>query len=148
MIRHATAADIDALVPMAWRFIQFAPHAPMVGATDDQVRASIAMVIEHGVILVAEQGGALTGMLMGILNPIWFAPATRCAVELAWWIEPEHRGGMAAIRLVNAFEEWAKAQGAAMVTMCDLVVDGQPPVGDIIMRLGYTPSERTFVKGL
>ena len=120
----------------------------MVNATDAQVRLTIEMLIEHGVILLAEHDGNAIGMLMGIMNPIWFAPSTRCAVELAWWIEPEHRGGMHAIRLVKAFEDWAKEQGAAMVTMCDLVVDGQPPVGDIIVRLGYVPTERTFVKGL
>lgn len=148
MIRLATPSDIPVVVDMAKRFISFAPHGKMANATTESLEQAAVTIIEHGAIFLAEVNGQIAGMLWAFITPIWFAQHTPCATELAWWVEEEHRGGIAAIRLVRAFEEWAKAQGASMATMCDMVVEGQPPVGDIIMRLGYVPSERTFVKEL
>jgi len=31
--------------------------------------------------------------------------------------------------------------------MCDLVIEGQEPVGTTLNRLGYEMSERTYIKG-
>jgi len=148
MIRVATEADIDPLLVMSRHFVQFAPHARMMGATDESMTKAIRFVLDQGQIFLAEVDGKIVGMLMAVIFPIWFVPQSRCAMELVWWVEPEHRGGTIAIRMVKAFEEWGRMQGATMATMGDFVVDGQPPVGDMIMRMGYMPSERAFVKGI
>lgn len=146
MIRKATPADMDALAVMAERFIAFSPHAGMVQSSDAQRRAAMQWVIDNGCIFVAEVGDTIVGMLMAVISPTWFAPDTPIATELAWWVDEHHRKGTAAIRLVQAFEEWAKESGAAIACMCEMVVEGQPPVGDMIQRMGYIPSERAFIK--
>ena len=148
MIRVATEADIDPLLVMCRNFVQFAPHARIVGATDESLTQAIKFVMNQGRIFVAESGGVVVGMLMAVIYPVWFAPQSKCAMELVWWVEPEHRGSTIAIRLVKEFEEWGRMQGATMATMGDFVVDGQPPVGEMIMRMGYALSERAFAKGL
>lgn len=146
MIREATLEDIDAVIAMSKRFIAFSPHAGMVHATDEQLRSTFGMLMSSGKIFLAEVGEDIVGMLLGVIAPTWFAPDTPIATELAWWVDEHHRKGTAAIRLVQAFEEWAKASGAAIACMCEMVVDGQPPVGDMIQRMGYIPSERAFIK--
>lgn len=146
MIRVATIEDIDELSSMSGRFIAYAPHAKALDVCEADWRAAIAMVIEHGRVFVAQIDGVIVGMLMAVCTPSWFAPKTLVATELAWWMDPEHRGGMSAIRLVKAFEQWAKQSGASVASMCELVIEGQPPVGEMIERMGYAPSERTYMK--
>ena len=58
-------------------------------------------------------------------------------MEHGWFARD--RSGM---RLLRAFEEWAAEQGAVMVKM------STGAVGPYLGRLGYTMTEKTWVKGI
>jgi GNAT superfamily N-acetyltransferase len=102
--------------------------------------------MQHGVLLVAEQDGEIAGMLFGIVSGLWFAPRTLWASELAWWVEPAARGGTAGIRLVTAFQDWAREQGAKVVAMSSLHLDHDNRVSNVLQRMGFSPSEHTYIK--
>jgi GNAT superfamily N-acetyltransferase len=145
-IRNATEADVDTIVKMARHFIAFAPHAAVAEYTDEDLAHAARSCMQHGLLIVAEQDGEIIGMLLGIVSGLWFAPRTLWASELAWWVEPAARGGTAGIRLVTAFQDWAREKGAKVVAMSSLHLDHDSRVGNVLERMGFSPSEHTYIK--
>lgn len=118
----------------------------------DRVLTSVQSVLVDpmGVVLVAEdKPGQICGFLVGMAVPLWFDSLDWSAVELAWWLDPDKRGGRTAIRLVQAFEQWAGKRGVHRIVLSDVEFeDRAQPAGALIERLGYTLHERAFVKKL
>jgi hypothetical protein len=146
MIRLATANDEEAILAMAQEFISFSPYADFASTTDDELRATIKWCMSNATIFVAENGGTLIGMLVAVIAPMWYAPTALVASEMAWWINTEHRRGTAAIRLVQAFENWARENGAIAVCMSNLQVDNANAVCGMLNRMGYNRTEQTHTK--
>lgn len=147
LIRVATADDLDTILDMGERFIAFGPHGKYVNADRAQLRAGVAAFMQAGVILLAQSDGRTVGMLACAVSPMWFAPHVLVAHELAWWVDEEARGSSAAMRLVMAYQAWAREVGAHVVTMSQLVAVNGEQVGRMLTKLGYEPSEMTYVKG-
>lgn len=145
-IRNATEADVDTIVKMARHFIAFAPHAAVAEYDDEDLANAARACMQHGLLIVAEQDNEIIGMLLGIVSGLWFAPRTLWASELAWWVEPAARGGTAGIRLVTAFQDWAREQGAKVVAMSSLHLDHDTRVGNVLERMGFEQSEHTYIK--
>jgi GNAT superfamily N-acetyltransferase len=145
-IRNATEADVETIVKMARHFIAFAPHAAVAEYDDEDLANAARACMQHGLLIVAEQDNEIIGMLLGIISSLWFARRTLWASELAWWVEPAARGGTAGIRLVTAFQDWARDQGAKVVAMSSLHLDHDGRVGNVLERMGFSPSEHTYIK--
>ena len=148
MIRDATQDDDDAIAIMYRQFMAFTPYANVLTATDDEISATIRHFIAHAKVLVADIEGTIAGILVAVLSPAWYAPRHTIATELAWWVSPEHRKGTTAIRLIQAFEQWAIESGASMVSMTNLQVDDNGAVANMLGRMGYTMTEQAHTKGL
>lgn len=145
-MRRATHDDIAALIELGRPFIAAHPVLSGVGITDAQLQAVLTNVIDQGVIIVAESlDGSLVGMLAGMVAPMWCAPDTKCATELAWWMKPGHRHGMTAVRMVRDFEEWAEQQNATHTVMSSIPQMGQR-AGEFIERLGYKHIETAYIR--
>lgn len=145
-MRRATHDDIAALIELGRPFIAAHPVLRGVVITDEQLQSVLTNVIEQGVIIVAESlDGSLVGMLAGMVAPMWCAPETKCATELAWWMKPGHRHGMTAVRMVRDFEEWAEQQNATHTVMSSIPQMGQR-AGDFIERLGYKHIENAYIR--
>lgn len=145
-IRPAQPEDLDALVAMGERFFAFSPFHKLTRFDPQAARASIAQVADAGVALVATVDGVVVGGLLGVTTALWFNPAQLVASEVAWWVADEYRGGAAGVRLLHAFEQWAREQGATLVSLSDLVIDGDTPAGSLFEKLGYTLVERSHAK--
>lgn len=146
MIRDATEADHDAIVVMYRQFMAFTPYADVLTATDDEISATIRHFIAHAKVFVADIDGTVSGILVAVLSPAWYAPSHTIATELAWWVAPEDRNGTAAIRLIQAFERWAKDMGASMVSMSNLEAGNGKVVASMLCRMGYQVLEQTHAK--
>lgn len=147
-IRPATHEDLDALLAMGEQFFTFSRLAQFAVFDRGTALNSVVALIDAdtGVCLVAVVEGEIVGGIVGVLAPLWFAPSCLSATEFAWWVKEEHRGGTAGVKLLRAFEQWAKDNGAAMVSMSDLVIEGATPAGRLFEKLGYTVVERSHVK--
>lgn len=95
--------------------------------------------------IVHDVDGIAQGILMGHWFEHDFGPV-RVAQERVWWIDPAHRGGTAAVRMLDSFEEWAAKQGCAFVGMAGMGAD--PDVMKLYIRRGYIPAERHCLKPL
>lgn len=125
---------------------KFAPQT----AFDVPVADNIEAIAQHyltldNFIYIEEPG---KGAILGLVFPHWWNPSILVAQELGWWVEPEYRGGTLAIRLLNRFEEAAKAKGASKIMMICLEAVEPDKVEKIYLKKGYAKLERIFSKDI
>jgi GNAT superfamily N-acetyltransferase len=68
------------------------------------------------------------------------------ATELAWFVSKDYRGKPASLRLIKAFEKWAKESGANQIGMGD--IQGISSLEKLYNRLGYERAETVYLKEL
>lgn len=143
MIRPAVLADVPRLVEMGHAFINSSQYDGRLADNPAQMAAMAAHLIEsdQGLLLVADRGGALVGMI-GVLRFDHHLSAEPIAGEVFWWVEPAFRG--CGVRLMKRAEQWAKAAGAVRMQM----VSPAPQVGQMYERLGYHPIEVAYERTL
>jgi GNAT superfamily N-acetyltransferase len=139
MKRLATLADVDAVAAMGERFRATTGYRDTLAANPAQLAALATRLIDapDGDVIVADVDGALVGML-ALLVYAHHMSGERIAGELAWWVDPAHRG--IGVRLLRAAEAWAQARGAVALQL----IAPTPAVERLVERLGYTPVERTY----
>jgi GNAT superfamily N-acetyltransferase len=94
--------------------------------------------------LLLDQDDAAQGVLMAVAAEHPFGPV-RLARETVWWIEPDYRG-LSALRMLEAYEDWARSQDCAYSGMAGMGED--PDVSRLYRRRGYRPAEIHFLKAI
>jgi len=142
-LRTAELRDVPGIVRLARAFIGVSGYARLFDLTHEDITAAIDGVIdsEAGTCIVCEDGDRIVGAIIGMRSPVWLKRGETVAVELGWWVDPEHRGpGM---DLLRAFEDWAYP---LPVVMSDTIMDGSTPAGPLLEKVGYEMIERAFVR--
>lgn len=145
-VRVATLEDLPAIVRMAARFRGETAYAGHVDENLEQLEKLTRFLLEHGVVHVAEKfGKAVVGMVaaMVVANLV---DGVLTGTEVAWWVEPEYRGGTAGVRLLEAVEQWAAARGARRFQMIAPTANAR--VGELYRRRGYTEIETIWQREL
>lgn len=139
-IRTATVEDVPAVVELGahmhaeskrWSRIPF-----------DPVRAAESMrriIGGSGVVFLYERDGVVVGGIAGYVEMHWACDAT-IAQEAAFFIDREHRGGMAASRLICALITWARLRGAAWLHAGTSTGLDPEMVAALYERLGFVRS--------
>ena len=91
--------------------------------------------------LILEVRGAVRGVLAASWAVSPLAPV-RVAQELVFWIDPAHRG-RAALGMIGAYEDWARAEGCAAAGLSSL---DDPRVARLFSFAGFNPAENKFLK--
>lgn len=136
-IRQATLDDIPNLVALG-RLM----HQESVYRTYALDVEKLALLLKHlldeaaGIVLVAESSGAIVGGFVGMVVEHWFG-LTKQAVDLALFMEPSHRGGRTAFRLLNAYVEEAKNRGADQIVMANSTGVDMERVADLFEAVGF-----------
>lgn len=91
--------------------------------------------------LVWDVGGSPRGILAASAVPSPLAPVM-VAQELIFWVDPAHRG-RAGLRMVRAFEAWARERGCAVIGLSGL---DDPRVSRFFAAAGFTLAENKFLK--
>jgi len=143
VIREATRADIPAIVRMGARFIE-TEYPAAIRFNGDQLGALTTSLLQGGgVVFVAAVGETLVGM-MALTTYVHPMSGERIATEMVWWMEPEARGGRAALRLFDAAEAWARGQGATTFQM----IAPSDKVAAFYERLGFARIEVHYQRSL
>lgn len=145
IVRRATEEDIPRIVEMAERFYAVSGYERIAPMTKESVAGLAIITMGSGVMLVAEHAGAVVAMACLHVDHFLFNIGVKVAHELVYWIEPEHRGGMLAARMLKAIEQGAREVGASWVRMATLA-SSPPQASALYERMGYTPSESYFCK--
>jgi GNAT superfamily N-acetyltransferase len=136
MIRPATSADLPKLLEIGERFWRVSPWAAMGLERDDvAICEQLERAIEAGGCFVGD-----TGVIFGIIAPVWASPRHKIAVELAWWGPGEGRA------LREAFEAWAAENGCIGVQMSTLGVSWDDDTVSGLRAAGYSKAEQGWFK--
>jgi L-amino acid N-acyltransferase YncA len=147
IVRPATHDDIPRIVEMARDFYATTAYPDLFGPMANESAAGLAILtMQSGVMLVAETDGAVVGMVCLHVEPFLFNPdAGRIASELVWWIEPEHRGGTLAGRMLKAVNDACTALDA--VPRMATLASSPPQAQALLERYDYRETERYFTRG-
>jgi GNAT superfamily N-acetyltransferase len=148
MVREAAIKDLDQLIEMGMSFIAYSGYSEYADPDPDVLKDVLCNLMKGGKVFVAEYKGEIIGGIAGLTSPLWFSPQVLFAVEIAWWVREDHRGGTAGIKLLRAFEGWAKSIGCKAVCLSDLIINNTSPAGALFGKLGYSVLERSHIKGI
>jgi len=95
-------------------------------------------------LVLKPDGGPARGVLMAAAAEHPFGPV-RIARETVWFIEPGWRG-VSAIKMLDAYEAWARELGCQFAGMAGMGDD--PEVAKLYWRRGYHVAERHFLKAV
>lgn len=117
MIRVARLSDVKALVDLGLELHRDSDHnrhnfKPM------KVANLLAETIKNSmsVVYVAERDGEIIGGFAGGITELWYSDSL-IGFDYSLFIKQGKRHGITAIRLLSAFEEWAKSKGAVEIQM-------------------------------
>lgn len=147
-VRSATTADIDRLIELGEVMHAESPRFSQYPFKPERLRVSLEMVLSMpmGCILVAEEGGEMVGVMVGVASQHYACDFIQSS-DLAWFVYPQHRGGSVGMRLVRAYLSWAKSIGAE--ASIGLNTGVQPErTGQLLAALGAYQSGTTWTWGV
>jgi hypothetical protein len=107
MIRLGKLDDIDVIIEMLTHYRAASPFDFHKTTTDETAREILELVFNYGrgFVLLAEKDNKTVGMLIAIKNINIWNKNVMCLNELAYWLEPEYRGGTLGYRLIKKYQE-------------------------------------------
>lgn len=81
------------------------------------------------------------GVLIAHIGPSLLGPF-KVSHEIAWWVDPDHRG--IGLGMLDEYEQWAISKGAGAIEVKSLAIF--PEAERIYERSGYTKLETSWVK--
>lgn len=117
-LRDPKQADITRLMELAKQMHAESPRFSQLRFNEIKACQFILAMMhpEHFFFKVVERHGQIVGGMAAMLTPQWFSDDLT-ASDIVLFIAPEHRGGMAAARLIKAYKEWAKQSGAVLISL-------------------------------
>lgn len=100
-----------------------------------------------GVIFAAFRGGELVGAL-GAITYNDLNDGVLVSTEAFWYVFEDFRKILYGygVRLLIAYEKWAKRRGVKRVGMANLVALNDGPMQSLYEKMGYRPLDRTYIK--
>lgn len=144
-IRTATEDDVFDILILAKEFSREAPKSHKWNKDKTEQFLLSSFLNPNMEIFVIDVDGEIEGALVGLLSELYMSHTVQ-ATELAWFVSKDYRGKPASIRLMKAFEKWAKESGANQVGMGD--IEGISSLENLYNRLGYERAETVYLKEL
>lgn len=106
IVRQANPFDIPILLDMLRSYRSLTPLAFLSQVDDAKYVTQLLteLMAGKGVVLVADNDGVV-GMLIASIGPSVWSPKHFLMTELAYWVEPESRGGTAGYRLLAEYKK-------------------------------------------
>lgn len=147
MIRRAIPTDIHQLMAMGLAFFNEAGWAKHAEFDAESFAYSCGLLMDHGVLLVADNEPGVVGMAAAGIAPAYWNRKILTGQELFWYVCPEHRTGTGGL-LMAALEDAMKALGVVLCSMSAEEGLRSSALHRIYRRRGYWPAEKLFWKRL
>jgi len=146
-VRHAKLEDVPAIVEMSAKFYATTTYAQWAEFNPETVHDLASNLMENHVMLVAEDGDQLVGMVGLFAAPFMFNSDVCAAYEVVWWVDPDAQGRGAGKALLAAIEPACAEKGCRAIQMVHLSTS-PPQAAAIYERTGYRHSESSYTKVL
>lgn len=109
IIRLANKFDIPNLIQMLWNYHD-SGNIPGLEVPNENTALKILTHIfaGAGVVFVSEKHNKLTGMLIAYKTPFLWNNDNFVMNEIAYWVEPEYRGGTSGYRLLAEYVKYCE----------------------------------------
>lgn len=147
-VRQATKDDLAAVALLGKRFHQYTAWANKVPYSVEGGIAWANLMLDAGLLIVADDGDQLVAVVGGLAAPFLNNPAYTLGSELLWWVNEEHRNSGLGKQLITAIEDAAKTAGCDFWLMVSLEAVEPEKAGAVYERLGYRLIEHSYMKDL
>lgn len=147
MIRVATLGDLPKLVELAQELHEESCYSSQKLDVEATEKKLAALINGEGVVFLEVRDGVVIGGLAGGLSHQWFSNE-KVAFDYSFFITKSHRHGITALRLIRAFEYWAKGVGASRVVIGITTNIHPEATAKLYVAAGYAPSGTLFDKEL
>ena len=145
IIRPAEEHELDVALRMIIRFVEESEYKDVGKVHAQTFYHTLEQMVwqEDQVLFYADRGGQIVGLIAMVVyrHPIF---STLEAMELAWWVEPEHRHGHAGRKLYAAAEAWSKDKRAVAISM----LAPNTKIEELYMKWGFRKLETVYRKFL
>lgn len=143
------AKDIPRFVDLCYNFHQNSPFKDL-SFNKEKVEALAISIIKGDktgsvVITIADDNHLLQGYIVGVTSETPFGNE-KVALELAWWVEPEHRGSRKSYELLLAYKEWAKKVNCNIVQTGFLEGFSPESLDKVYTKMGMIKHERGYME--
>ena len=142
-IRPATEADLPYLIMLANVMLAESSFSSVPFEPEAFALTVIRLLDDQQFVMLAEKDGQIIGAMLGIATPFAFSYAMM-AQDVALFVHPDARGRLISVRLIRAFEEWARAHNCLQIRPA--VSSGCEAACRLYGLLGYRPVGVSFVK--
>jgi GNAT superfamily N-acetyltransferase len=149
MIRFAEERDVEVICRMSKDFSAQLPHP--LNYDEDKAAGWVNLLLtptERRMMLVSEEDTTVTGFIAAFIEEAFFSQDL-VAHELAWWVDPPYRHLRDSIRLLEAYEFWARKMGCRSVGLA--VINGwenEDKLKAFHKRRGFRCVEHAYLKDL
>lgn len=142
-LRMATPDDLRALAVLGREMHSTTSFAPMDYDPERVKETATDLMNKSQFVVVAEDtNGEVIGGMLGMVTQSWFGN-DMVANDLALFVTGDARGGMAAIKMMKAFVQWAKLAGAKQIRPG--VTTGHVRAEKLFEKLGFARCGASFV---
>lgn len=147
MIRVATHDDVPSLVALGQILHDTSSYSALGYDPEKVARQVEALINGAGGVFVADRDGQVIGFIGGALTEHWFS-GDKVAFDYSFFVHPQYRHGVIAVRLVQAFEHWARASGAKQIRMGITTAINIEGTARLFKALGFENAGVLFSKEL
>jgi GNAT superfamily N-acetyltransferase len=148
-IRDANHSDILDITIAAKLFSKETNHPALNTINPNKVAATLQQLLdsEVGLVKVACFNKEIIGAIAGVVSELPINDLV-VAQELMLWLDPSHRNGKTAPKLIDGYVEWASKKGCDFVRLSALdgILSGK--AGILFKRKGFKPIETAYIKEL
>lgn len=148
LVREIEPADLPAALYLGRLMQAEAPAYQEYPFEDERFSAWFTLCLDNpdwlGLVAVDDVAGIIGFLAMGCA-PMIFCSA-RTADDLAFYVHPEWRGSLAAVKLIRTMEAWASAKGAVQIRMGLTTGTNTAPAKRFLERFGYAQEGLVLVK--
>ena len=148
-IRDANHSDILDITIAAKLFSKETNHPALNTINPNKVAVTLQQLLdsEVGLVKVACFNKEIIGAIAGVVSELPINDLV-VAQELMLWLDPSHRNGKTAPKLIDGYVEWASKKGCDFVRLSALegILSGK--AGFLFKRKGFKPIETAYIKEL
>lgn len=148
IIRPAVEEDIPIVFALAKKMYEESAYGTFCSFNDKKSLALIQTALKNPdnyFLHVAEKDGAIIGMYGGSITDYYFSNDLM-AVDLILYVDPNKRGGLAAVKLIQAFEDWAFSKGVKEICPASSTQIAPERTAQLYHLLGYEVVGNLFKK--
>lgn len=149
MIRRATAADLGnaGLLTLGRTFFLEAGLPGEFIPTVFQRNWTIFMAADYGAMWLLEADGKVIGAIAGLIHPDPYDDVL-VAQEMFWFIHPDKRHSIGAMKLYTELQSWAVERGAKRFVMACVCNHYMGKLRKLYERLGFRPVDVSYFKNI